>query len=113
MHTPSLARPSVLTQQHMWLFDLYLCASSRTYHCLFDDWYACSCLDGISFVCLSVLQPHSSDMFVYEPICPLSVEYSESIIKGSPISKLVYENLPVQTKIINRRSRMKVYLKNH
>ena len=27
--------------------------------------------------------------------------------------KLVYENLPVQTKIINRRSRMKFYLKPH
>ena len=82
-----LARPSVLTQQHVWLFDLYLCSSSHTYHCLFDDWYACSCLDGISFVCLFVLQPHSIVMFVYEPICPLSVEYDESIIKDSPISK--------------------------
>ena len=37
-------------------------------------------------MCLSVLQPHSSVMFVYKPICPLSVEYNESIIKGSPIS---------------------------
>ena len=87
MHTPSLDRPSVLTQQHVWLFDLYLCSSRRTYHCLFDDWYACSCLDVISFVCLSVLQPNSSVMFVYKPICPLSVEYNESIIKGVPISK--------------------------
>ena len=87
VHIPSLARPSVLTQQQVWLFDLCLCSTSRTYHYLFDDWYACSCLDVISFVCLSVLQPHSSDMFVYEPICPLSVKYGESIIKGSPISK--------------------------
>ena len=77
----------MFTQQHVWLFDLYLSSYSRTYHCLFDDWYACSSLDGISFVCLSVLQPRSSVMFVYEPICPLSVEYDESIIKGSPISK--------------------------
>ena len=88
VHTPSLARPSVLTQQHVWLFDLYLCSSSRTYHCLFDDWCACSCLDGISFVCLSVLQPHSSVIFVSEPLCPRSVEYNESIIKGSPIPKI-------------------------
>ena len=73
--------------QHVWLFDLYLCSSRRTYHFLFDDWYACLCLDGISFVYLSVLQPHSSVMFVYEPICPLSVENNESIIKDSPISK--------------------------
>ena len=87
MHTPSLARPSVLTQQDVWLFDLYLCSSSRTNHCLFDDWYACSCLDGLSFVGLSVLQPHSSVIVVYEPICPLSVEYNESIIKVSAISK--------------------------
>ena len=77
----------MLTQQHVWIFDLYLCPSSRTYHFLFDHWYACSCLDGISFVCLSVLQPHSSVMFVYEPICLLSVEYNESIIKGLPISQ--------------------------
>ena len=103
----------MLTQQHVWLFDLYLCSSSRTYHCLFDYWYACPCLDVISFVCLSVLQPHSSDMFVYEPICPLSVGYSESIIKGLPIPKLVYENLPVQTKIMTGRSRMQFYLKHH
>ena len=113
VHTPSLARPNVLTQQQMWLFDLYLCSSSRTYHCLFADWCACSCLDGIPFVCLSVLQPHSSVMFVSELLCPLSVEYNESIIKGSPSQKLVYENLPVQTKIINGRSRMKFYLKHH
>ena len=77
----------MLSQQLMWLFDLYLCSSSPTYLCPFDDWYACLCLDSISFVCLSVLQPHSGVMFVYEPICPLSVEYYESIIKGSPISK--------------------------
>ena len=77
----------MLTQQHVWLFDLYLCSSSRTYHCLFDDWHACSCLDSISFVYLSVLQPHSGVMFVYEPICPFSVEYNESIIKGSSFSK--------------------------
>ena len=87
VHTLSFARPSVLTQQHVWLFDLYLCSSSCTYHCLVDDWYASLCLDGISFVCLSVLQPHSSVMFVYEPIFPLSVEYNESIIIGLPISK--------------------------
>ena len=62
-------------------------------------------------MCLSVLQP--CVMFVYEPICPLSVEYKKSINKGSPISKLVYENLPVQTKLINGRSRMKFYLKHH
>ena len=30
-----------------------------------------------------------------------------------PSQKLVYENLPVQTKISNGRSRMKFYLKNH
>ena len=77
----------MLSQQHVWLFDLYLRSSSGTYHCLFDDWYACSCLDGISFVCLSVLHQHLSVMFVYKPICPLSVEYNESIIKGLPISK--------------------------
>ena len=68
---------------------------------------------GRYIIRVSVLQPHSSVMFVSEPLCPLSVEYNESIIKGSPISKLVYENLPVQTKIINGRSRMKFYRKHH
>ena len=75
VHTPSLARPSVLTQQHMWLFDLYLCSSS------------CRFVLGRYIIRVSVLQPHSSVMFVSEPLCPLSVEYNESIIKGSPISK--------------------------
>ena len=113
MRTPSLARPSVLTQQHVWLFDLYLCSSSRTYHCLFDDWYTCSCVDGISFVCLSVLQPHSSDMFVYEPVVPFQSSTVNRLLRVRPSQKLAYENLPVQTKIINGRSRMKFYLKHH
>ena len=50
-----------------------------------------------SFECHVCLRAHLS---------PFS-RVNESIIKGSPISKLVYENLPVQTKIINGRSRMK------
>ena len=112
MHTPSLARPSVLTQKHVWLFDLYLCSSSRTYHCLFDDWYACSCLDRISFVCLSDLQPHSSDMFM-SPFVPFQSSIVNRLLRVRPSQKLVYENLLVQTKIINGRSRMKFYLKHH
>ena len=41
---------------------------------VFDNFsllYPITYLDGISFMCLSVLQPHSSAMFVYEPICSL------------------------------------------
>ena len=103
----------MLTQQQVWLFDLYLCSSSFTYHCLFDDWYACSCLDGIRFVCLSVLHPHSRVMFVYKPICPFQSSIMNRLLRVRPSQKLVYENLPVQTKTINGRSRMKFYLKHH
>ena len=35
------------------------------------------------------------------------------LLRVCPSQKLVYENLPVQTKIINLRSRMKFYLKHH
>ena len=35
------------------------------------------------------------------------------LLRVRPSQKLVYENLPVQTKIINGRSRMKFYLKPH
>ena len=99
----------MLTKQHLWLFDLYLCSSSRTYHCLFDDWCACLCLDGISFVCLSVLQPH----LFPSPFVPFQSSIMNRLIRVRPSQKLVYEKLSVQTKIINGRSRMKFYLKHH
>ena len=35
------------------------------------------------------------------------------LLRVRPSQKLVYENLPVQTKMINGRSRMKFYLKHH
>ena len=112
VHTPSLARHSVLTQQHVWLFDLYLCSSSCTYHCLFDDWCACSCLDGISFVCLCYNLIRVSCLFP-SPFVPFQLSIMNRLLRVRPSQKLVYENLPVQTKIINGRSRMKFYLKHH
>ena len=39
------------------------------------------------------------------------VPFQSSIV--NQLLKLMYENLPVQTKIINGRSRMKFYLKHH
>ena len=35
------------------------------------------------------------------------------LLRVRPSQKLVYEHLPVETKLINRRSRMKFYLKHH
>ena len=90
VHTPPLARPSVLTQQHVWLFELYLCSSSRTYHCL---------------IRVSCLFP--------SPFVPFQSSIMNQLLRVRPSQKLVYENLPVQTKIINGRSRMKFYLKHH
>ena len=87
----------MLSQQLVWLFDLYVCSPSRTYLCLFDDWYACSCLNGISFMCLSVLQPHSSVMFM-SPFVPFKSSIMNRLLRARPSQKLLYENLPVQSK---------------
>ena len=35
------------------------------------------------------------------------------LLRVLPSQKLMYENMPVQTKIINGRSRVKFYLKHH
>ena len=64
-------------------------------------------------MCLSVLHPHSSVMFVYTPFVPFQSSIMNQLLRVRPSQKLVYENLPVQTKIINGRSRMKFYPKHH
>ena len=64
-------------------------------------------------MCLSVLHPHSSVMYVYRPFVPFQPSIMNQLLRVRPSQKLVYENLPVQTKIINGRSRMKFYLQHH
>ena len=44
---------------------------------------------------------------------PFQSSIMNQLLRVRPSQKLVYENLPVQTKIINGRSRMKFYLKHH
>ena len=68
---------------------------------------------GRYIIRVSVLQPHSSVMFVYEPFVPFQSSIMNRLLRVRPSQKLVYENLPVQTKIINGRSRIKFYLKHH
>ena len=58
-----------------------------------------------------MLHPHSSVMFVYRPFVPFQSSIMNRLLRVRPSQKLVH--LPVQTKIINGRSRMKFYLKHH
>ena len=47
------------------------------------------------------------------PFVPFLSSIINQLLRVCPSQKLVYENLPVQTKIINGMSRMKFYLKHH
>ena len=47
------------------------------------------------------------------PFVPFQSSIKNRLLRVRPSQKLLYENLPVQTKIINGRSRMKFYLKHH
>ena len=47
------------------------------------------------------------------PFVPFQSSIMNRLLRVHPSQKLVYENLPVETKIINGRSRMKFYLKHH
>ena len=116
MHTPSLARPSVHTQLHVWLFDLYLCSSSYVLPLIIV-----SLMTGMhvrawtvyhSCVCLSYNLIRVTCLFT-SPFVPFQSSIVNRLLRVRPSQKLVYEILPVQTKIINGRSRMKFYLKHH
>ena len=47
------------------------------------------------------------------PFVPFQSSIMNRLLRFLPSQKLVYENLPVQTKIINGRARMKFYPKHH
>ena len=47
------------------------------------------------------------------PFVPFNSSILNRLLRVRPSQKCVYENLPVQTKIIDGRSRMKFYLKHH
>ena len=47
------------------------------------------------------------------PFVPLLSSIINLLLMVRPSQKLVYKNLPVQTKLINGKSRMKFYLKHH
>ena len=65
-----------------------------------------------SCVCLCYNLIRVSCLFM-SPFVPFQSSIMNQFLKGRPSQKLVYENLPVQTKIINGSSRMKFYLKHH
>ena len=65
-------------------------------------WYVCLCYNLIRVTCLFT-----------SPFVPFQSSIVNRLLTVRPSQKLVYENLPVQTKIINGRSRMKYYLKHH
>ena len=62
----------------------------------------CLCYNLIRVTCLFT-----------SPFVPFQSSIVNRLLRVRPSQKLVYENLPVQTKIINGRSRMKFYLKHH
>ena len=47
------------------------------------------------------------------PLVPFQSSIMNRLLRVRPSQKLVYETLPVQTKIINGRPRIKFYLKHH
>ena len=63
-----------------------------------------------SCVCLCFTLIRVSCLFT-SPFVPFQSSIMNRLLRVRPSQKLVYENLPVQTKIINGRSRMKFYLK--
>ena len=67
-------------------------------------YHSCVCL------CHNLIQV--SCLFM-SPFVPFQSSIMNQLSSVRPSQKLVYENLPVQTKIINGRSRMKFYLKHH
>ena len=62
----------------------------------------CLCYNLIRMSCL-----------LTSPFVPFQSSIMNGLLWVRPSQKLVYENCPVQTKIINGRSRMKFYLKHH
>ena len=65
-----------------------------------------------SCVCMCYNLIRVSYLFT-SPFVPFQSSIMNRFLRVRPSQKLVYENLPVQTKIINGRSRMKLYLKYH
>ena len=65
-----------------------------------------------SCVCLYYKLIRVSCLFK-SPFVPFQPSIMNQLLRVCPSQKLLFENLPVQTKIINERSRMKFYLKHH
>ena len=65
-----------------------------------------------SCVCLCYTLIRVSCLFT-SPFVPFQSSIINRLLRVRPSQKLVSENLPVQTKIINGRSRMKFYLKHY
>ena len=65
-----------------------------------------------SCVCLCYTLIRVSFLFT-SPFVPFQSTIMNRSLRVRPSQKPVYENLPVQTKIINGRSRMKFYPKHH
>ena len=62
----------------------------------------CLCYNLIQVTCLFT-----------SPFAPFQSSIVNQLLRVRPSQKLVYENLPVRTKIMKGRSRMKFYLKHH
>ena len=72
--------------------------------CAWRVYHSCVCL------CYNLIRV--SCLFT-SPFVPFLSSIINPLLRVRPSQKLVYENLPVQTKIINGMSRMKFYLKHH
>ena len=67
---------------------------------------------GRYIICVSVCATTSFECYIC-PFFPFQSSIMKRLLRVCPSQKLVYENLPVQTKTINGRARMKFYLKHH
>ena len=113
VHTPLLARPSVLTQQHVgYLIYSYVLPVTLIIVSLMTGMHVHAWTVYHSCVCLCYNLIRVSCLFT-SPFVHFQSSIMNRLLRVPPSQKLLYENLPVQTKIINGRSRMKFYLKHH
>ena len=113
MHTLSLARPNVLPRSTCgYLIYTYVLSVALIIVSLMTGMHARAWMVYHLCVRLCYSLIRVSCLFT-SPFVPFKSSIINQLLRVRLSQKLVYENLPVQTKIINGRSRMKFYLKHH
>ena len=113
MHTSSLARPSALLSSRCgYLIYTYVLPVALIIVSLMTGMRVSAWMVYDSCVCLCYTLIRVSCLFT-SPFVPFQSSIMNRLLRVRPSKKLVYENLPVQTKTNNGRSRMKFFLKHH